>query len=65
MIRKFVQPKKLGRPATGRGVPVQVRMPLDELKALDEWIKADGGLLSRPQAIRRLVKLGLTAKPGK
>jgi hypothetical protein len=54
---KLIRPikKRVGRPATGQGIGVQVRFPPDELEALDDWISRDGGLLSRPQAIRRLV----------
>jgi hypothetical protein len=51
--------KRVGRPATGQGHGVLVRFPLDELEALDDWISRDGGLLSRPQAIRRLVGAAL------
>ena len=36
-----------------------MRFPDKELVALDEWIVRDGGLLSRPQAIRRLVLRGI------
>jgi hypothetical protein len=50
---------KMGRPATGKGLGVLVRFPDKELVALDEWIVRDGGLLSRPQAIRRLVLRGI------
>jgi hypothetical protein len=31
----------------------------NELKALDRWIKADGALLSRQQAIRRILSTAL------
>jgi hypothetical protein len=50
---------KIGRPATGKGLGVLVRFPDKELAALDKWVARDGGLLSRPQAIRRLVILAL------
>jgi len=36
-----------------------VRWRLSELKAIDEWRDAQGGALSRSEAIRRLVELGL------
>jgi hypothetical protein len=51
--------KRAGRPATGLGLGVQVRFPPHELELLDDWIRRDGGLLSRPQAIRRLVAAAL------
>ena len=50
---------KIRRPATGKGLGVLVRFPDKELAALDKWVARDGGLLSRPQAIRRLVILAL------
>ena len=51
---------KLKRNSPGRprlrykGLAIVMRLPPDELKALDRWIKADGALLSRQQAIRRI-----------
>jgi hypothetical protein len=38
---------------------IVVRLPPNELKALDRWIKADGALLSRHQAIRRILSTAL------
>jgi hypothetical protein len=38
---------------------IVVRLPPNELKALDRWIKADGALLSRQQAIRRILSTAL------
>lgn len=57
MVKKIQ--KRMGRPATGKGLGVQVRFPPAELADLDAWIKQDGGLLTRPQAIRRLVAAAL------
>jgi len=38
-------------------------MQPDELSAVDAWIASqDGGCLTRPEAIRRLVEIGLKAK---
>jgi hypothetical protein len=54
--------KRTGRPPTGQGLGVQVRFPPHELAALDEWIARDGSLLTRPQAIRRLVAVSLKPK---
>jgi hypothetical protein len=43
-----------------------VRVPPAELEPIDAWIKAQPKPKpSRPAAIRRLVELGLKAKPGK
>ena len=59
-----IHKKKRGRPVTtGRGTLIGVRL-LDRLLAtLDAWISVqrEPGL-SRPEAIRRLVELGLKAK---
>lgn len=67
MIKKIRQVKKRtgGRPATGQGLGVQVRFPPGELAALDDWIIRDGDLLTRPQAIRRLVGLALKGAAGR
>jgi hypothetical protein len=52
--------KKRGPPATGVGEPVVVRMHPPMLAGLDEWIaKQKQPFPSRPEAIRRLVDLGL------
>jgi hypothetical protein len=54
--------KKRGRPATtGRGVQIGMRWHDPQLSAIDEWCEGHGGA-TRPQAIRRLVELGLKAK---
>ena len=55
--------KRRGPPATGKGVQVVVRMQPDPLSALDNWVaKQKEPGLTRPEAIRRLVELGLKAK---
>jgi hypothetical protein len=55
--------KKRGRPATtGRGVQVGERWHDAELAAIDAWIASTGEILTRAQAIRRLVEFGLTVK---
>jgi hypothetical protein len=57
--------KKRGRPkTTGEGQLVGVRILPDLLAQLDAWIAARSHPKpSRPEAIRRLVELGLTLKP--
>jgi hypothetical protein len=58
-------PKKgRGRPSTGgRREGVLVRLDTEQFSALDTWIEKQGDIdLSRPEAIRRLVELGLRAK---
>jgi hypothetical protein len=55
--------KKRGRPATtGRGTQIGERWHDAELAAIDKWIASQGEELTRGQAIRRLVEIGLKAK---
>jgi len=55
--------KRRGRPATtGRGIQVGERWHPPEIAALDIWIASQGEKMTRAQAIRRLVELGLKAK---
>jgi hypothetical protein len=64
MKKKTVIPqkKKRGPPATGKGEPVVVRMHGEQLRAIDAWIAAqDQPFPSRPEAVRRLVNIGLNA----
>jgi hypothetical protein len=54
---------KIGRPkTTGSGQPQVVRMHDQQIAAIDAWIAMHAGEISRPEAIRRLVELGLKAK---
>jgi hypothetical protein len=41
---------------------IGVRVPPADVAALDAWIKKHAPDLSRPEAIRRLVELGLKVK---
>lgn len=55
--------KQRGRPSTGgRREGVMVRLEPAQFEALNGWIKRNAPDLSRPEAIRRLVELGLKAK---
>jgi len=56
--------KKRGRPiTTGKGTLIGVRMLDEPLAILDAWIsKQKEPELTRPEAIRRLVGLGLRVK---
>jgi hypothetical protein len=66
MVRsiKDTPKKKRGRPPTGgRREGIMVRLEPDRLEALDAWIKKNDKSATRPEAIRRLVELGL--KKGK
>jgi hypothetical protein len=54
--------KKIGRPkTTGSGAPQLVRMHDAQLAEIDSW-RDKHDVASRPEAIRRLVELGLTVK---
>lgn len=61
-----VNVKRRGRPVTtGTGTVIGVRMLDDRLAAIDAWIAKRGEDIGRPEAIRRLVELGLKAKAPK
>jgi hypothetical protein len=48
--------------AAATGDPVLVRVQPDMAKHLDDWRRKQDDLPGRPEAIRRLVELGLKAK---
>jgi len=63
MAKQTVLAKKRRGPVpTGKGVQVVVRMQPAPLSALDAWITKQKDVPSRPEAIRRLVELGLKTK---
>ncbi|GAY19716.1 hypothetical protein SFOMI_0236 [Sphingobium fuliginis] len=41
---------------------VGVRLQPDDLAALDAWVEAQDGEPSRPEAVRKLMRLGLAAQ---
>ena len=49
--------KKRGRPATGKGELIGVRLQPDQLAVVDKWAEDNGGL-TRPEAVRRLIIRG-------
>jgi hypothetical protein len=52
---------KIGRPkTTGPGQPQVVRMHDQQIAGIDAWMELQDGPISRPEAIRRLVELGLS-----
>jgi hypothetical protein len=59
-IREITKSPKKRAAATGD--PVLVRVQPDMAKALDDWRRRQEDLPGRPEAIRRLVELGLTVK---
>jgi hypothetical protein len=63
---RVITKKRRGRPVTtGKGTLVGVRLQPDDLTELDDWISEQDESFTRPEAIRRLVELGLAgiAKP--
>lgn len=49
--------KSRGRPATGKGVQVVVRLQPDQLAQLDAWIEEQPSPApTRPEAVRRLLR---------
>jgi hypothetical protein len=52
---------KRGRPAVDTEA-VNVRLAVASLKEIDDWRRKQNDLPGRPEAIRRLVELGLKAK---
>ena len=55
--------KRRGRPATtGAGTQIGERWHGPELVAIDAWLASTGETMTRAQAVRRLVELGLTVK---
>jgi hypothetical protein len=53
--------KRIGRPPVN-AVAVLVRIPPAELEPIDNWTAKQKEPMTRPEAIRRLVELGLKAK---
>lgn len=51
--------KKRGPAPTGKGTLIGVRMQPDDLSAIDKWISEQDAAPTRPEAIRRLVEIGL------
>jgi len=56
---RIMRKQRRGRPATGKGIPVQVRFQKPLIRALDDWLKSHPGARSRADAVRRLVEMGL------
>lgn len=55
--------KRRGRPpTTGKGVQIGERWHAAELAEIDAWIAQSGEEMTRAQAVRRLVEIGLKAK---
>lgn len=53
-----VAPKKRKGPApTGIGISINVRLQPDDLELLDLWIEANEVGMTRPEAMRRILRL--------
>lgn len=54
----MISKKRKGPAPTGHGTPIMVRIHQPMLSRIDEWIEefAPGETLSRPEAIRRMLK---------
>jgi hypothetical protein len=60
--QSVISRKKRGPPPTGKGVPILVRLQPPLLANLDGWISTQDASFTRPQAIRRLIEIALTAR---
>ena len=61
-----IRRKKRGAPATGKGTLIGVRLEPGALARVDRWAASQEDDPSRPEAIRRLVELGLAvAQPAR
>ena len=64
MIKDDVQSQnRRGRPPTGTNPSVGVRLPPPEMAALDNWRRQQPDMPTRPEAIRRLIEIGLNSNP--
>jgi hypothetical protein len=54
--------KSRGRPSSGIGIQIGARWPSDIVQLVDDWRRKQDDLPGRPEAIRRLVEIGLKAK---
>jgi hypothetical protein len=62
MIKSTGDTTKSRKRAAMVGEPVMVRIQPEMAKALDDWRRKQDDLPGRPEAIRRLVDLGLKTK---
>jgi hypothetical protein len=51
-----------GRPKTGIGKPVGLRLYPELERGVDQWASSQADKPGRPEAIRRLIEIALTAK---
>lgn len=60
----LISHKRRGPVPTGKGTPILTRLQPDLLEKLDAYVSRQNDEISRPEAIRRLVELGLKGKRG-
>lgn len=58
MSDAIVRTEKRGRPPTN-ATSIHLTLRPDQLTALDAWIEHQPDTLSRPEAVRRLMEIGL------
>jgi AmiR/NasT family two-component response regulator len=58
----LISKKRRGPAPTGVGQAQLVRMHEQQLTEIDAWAAAQNEAMSRPEAIRRLVEIGLKVK---
>jgi len=51
--------KRRGPAPTGKGTPIMTRVQPDTLAELDAYIARQEEEISRPEAVRRLIEIGL------
>jgi hypothetical protein len=54
--------KRRGRPPTGKGLLIGVRLRPQQVKALDDWRERQPRPMSRPAALRKLAAMALLGK---
>ncbi|WP_051375990.1 hypothetical protein [Bradyrhizobium sp. USDA 3256] len=59
---KKVTKKSRGRPATGVGIQVGERWSPEAIAEIDDWRRNQADMPGRPEAIRRLVEIGLKVR---
>jgi hypothetical protein len=64
MARRSVVPQKKKRGAPGKGTLIALRLAPGLLARVDRWAVSQKDAPSRPEAIRRLVELGLAPPAG-
>jgi hypothetical protein len=63
MARRSVMPQEKKRGAPGEGTLINLRLQPGPLARVDQWAASQKDAPSRPEAVRRLVELGLVSAP--